>query len=265
MDLELKGKVALVTGGSKGIGKAIALELAREGADVAICARTREALEAAAKEIEQETGRRAVPIVADMTKTPDVERMVAEVVKAFGRVDILVNNAGQPGGLARGPLPNVTDEAMLADMDTKYMGYLRCARAVAPVMQRQGWGRIINIGGMSARQSGTYSTGARNIAVVHLSKTLADELGPSGITVNVVHPGVTRTPYLEERWAAQARQHNITPADAERRMAQQNAIRRIVDSREIACVVAFLASPKSGAITGEVIGASGGSSRAVTT
>ncbi len=265
MDLELKGKVALVTGGSKGIGRAIAFELAREGADVAICARGQETLEAAAKEIERETGRRVLPVVADVSKTAEVERMVAQVVQVLGRIDILVNNAGQPGGLATGPLAKVTDSAMLEDLNTKLMGYLRCARAVAPVMQRQGWGRIVNIGGMSARQSGTYSTGVRNIAIVHLSKALSDELGPSGITVNVVHPAATRTEWLDKRLADQARQQGTTVEEIERRMAQQNATRRIVDAREIAYLVAFLASPRSVAVTGEVIGATGGSSRAVTT
>ena len=154
MDLELAGKSALVTGGSIGIGKAIARELALEGADVAICARGRERLEGSALEIAEETGRRIVPIVADVSSTEQVETMVKKVVTALGSLDILVNNAGVPGGLALGPLETVTDEAMMEDLNTKFMGYLRCARAAAPHMQRNGWGRIVNIGGMSARRSG---------------------------------------------------------------------------------------------------------------
>jgi len=196
MDLELKDKVALVTGGSKGIGRLVAEELALEGVDVAICARTRETLEATATELANSTGRRIVPIVADTTDTPSVDAMVATVIETFGRLDILVNNAGQPGGLALGPLSTVTDEDMHADLNTKFLGYLRCARAAAPHMAKGGYGRIINVGGQSARMPGTYSTGARNIAIVHMSKTLADELGPSGINVNAVHPGATVTEYI---------------------------------------------------------------------
>ena len=264
MDLELGGKVALVTGGSKGIGKAVALELAREGADVAICARTRDVLEETARELAQETGRRIVPLVTDVRRADRVDALIEETVAALGKLDILVNNAGQPGGLVTGALKDVTDDAMLEDLNTKFMGYLRCARAAAPHMQRQGWGRIINIGGGSGRQSGVYS-GVRNIAIVHLSKSLSDELGPSGITVNVIHPGLTRTPYVGEMVAKRAKEQGSTVEEMERRMAQNSAIRRIVDASEIGYLVAFLASPKSGCITGEVIGASGGSSRAVFT
>ena len=264
MDLELSGKAALVTGGSRGIGRAIARVLALEGAEVAISARNREPLEAAAEELAAETGRRIVPIVADITRTDEVETMVKKAVSALGRLDVLVNNAGQAGGLAGNVLENVTDEAMLEDLNTKFVGYLRCARAAAPFMRRQGWGRIVNIGGLSARQGGSYSTGTRNIAVVHLSKTLADELGPAGITVNVVHPGGTRnTTFFDRSIADRARREGSTPEEIERQMSQGNAIHRMPEADEVAYVVAFLASPKAAAVTGEVISAGGGSSRAV--
>ncbi len=263
MDLELKGKVALVTGGSQGIGKAIARELAMEGADVAVCARTRQELEAAARELAQETGRRVLPVVADVADAQAVQRMVDITIEGLGRLDILVNNAGRPGGVATGPLEAVTDEAMHEDLNTKFMGCLRCARAVAPHMARQGWGRIINVAGQSARSSGSYGTGIRNIAMVHLSKTLSDELGPSGITVNVVHPGTARTPWVDQMLADRGRRHGITAEEMEARTAGGAAIRRIVESREVAYLVAFLASPKAACITGEAIAASGGASHAV--
>jgi len=265
MDLELDGKTALVTGGSSGIGKAIALGLASEGVDVAICGRTRETLDAAAKEIASATRRRIVPIVCDVAKQADVERMTGEVLAAFKRIDILVNNAGKPGGLATGPLEKVTDEAVLGDLNVKYMGYLRCARAVAPSMKQHKWGRMIHIGGHSARSSGTYSTGVRNIAVVHLSKALADELGPYGITSTVVHPGLTRTPFLDAMIEQRAKATGVSVSDMMTSMAKDNATRRIVDASEIAHVVAFLASLKSIAITGDVIAATGGAGRAVFT
>jgi len=243
MDLGLTGKVAIVTGGSRGIGRAIARELAREGSDVAICARQRQALDEAAKALSQETGRRIIPIVADTMSSESVAQLVKSTVAALGRVDVLVNNASTPGGMVRGPLADADDKTLLEDIDTKVVGYLRCAKAVAPHMRQRKWGRIINIGGLSGRRSGNIS-GLRNAAVVHLTKTLADELGAHGITVNLVHPGATRT----ER----------TDAETERRAAS-NAIQRIVDASEIAQVVAFLASVKAANVTGVAIDASGGS------
>jgi NAD(P)-dependent dehydrogenase (short-subunit alcohol dehydrogenase family) len=262
MDLELAGKVAIVTGGSRGVGKAIALELAREGVDVVICGRSRDTLEAAAAEVTRETGRRTVPVPTDTTNRASVEQMVKETVAALGKVDILVNNAATPGGLVQGSLAEANEESLLEDINTKVVGYFRCAKAVAPHMQNQGWGRIINIGGLSGRRSGNIS-GLRNAAIVHLTKTLSDQLGPSGITVNLVHPGTTRTERSGPMYAERARQQGVPVEEIERRIAQENAIRRIVDAKEIGYVVAFLASTKSTAITGEIIAAGGGTMRAV--
>ena len=243
MDLGLTGRVAIVTGGSRGIGRAIAQVLASEGVDVAICARQRQALDEAAKALTQETGRRVIPIVADTMSSESVAHLVDATLAAFGRVDVLVNNASTPGGMVRGPLAEADDKTLLEDIDTKVVGYMRCAKAVAPHMRQRRWGRVINIGGLSGRRFGNIS-GPRNAAIVHLTKTLADELGAHGITVNLVHPGATRT----ER----------TDAETERRAAS-NAIRRIVDAREIAQVVTFLASTKAANVTGVAIDASGGS------
>jgi NAD(P)-dependent dehydrogenase (short-subunit alcohol dehydrogenase family) len=243
MDLELTGRVAIVTGASRGVGKAIAKELALEGADVAICARSREALDSTAKELATTTGRRVIAIVADTTSSESVRQLVETTRAQLGRIDILVNNAATPGGVVRGSLADADEKALLEDIDTKVVGYMRCAKAVAPHMQERGWGRIINIGGLSGRRSGNIS-GLRNAAIVHLTKTLADQLGRQGITVNLVHPGPTRTERTDE--------------DTERR-AKSNAIGRIVDGREIGLVVAFLASTKAAAVTGVAIDASGGS------
>ena len=242
MDLELTGKRAIVTGGSVGIGKATARELAAEGVDVVICARRQDILEATAHELESETGRRIVPIVADTTSAESVNAMVQRAAEHLGGIDILVNNAAAPGGLVLGPLPESEDTDLLSDINTKVVGYFRCAKAVAPHMQSQGWGRIINIGGLAARNAGTYS-GLRNAALVHLTKTLSNHLGPDGINVNLVHPGATVTERTSEEAA---------------RAPQSNDIRRIVDATEIGYVVTFLASPKSTAIAGEVVAAGGG-------
>jgi NAD(P)-dependent dehydrogenase (short-subunit alcohol dehydrogenase family) len=243
MDLELAGKVAIVTGGSRGVGKAIALELAREGVDVVICGRSRDTLEASAKDVAGATGRRIVAVPADTTNREAVEQMVKETVASLGRVDILVNNASTPGGLVQGPLAEASDQLLMEDVNTKVIGYFRCAKAVEPHMRQQHWGRIINI--------------------AHLTKTLSDQLGPQGITVNLVHPGTTRTERTGPTYAERARREGVPVEEIERRAAQNIAIRRIVDAKEIGYVVCFLASPKATAITGEVIAAGGGSQRAV--
>ena len=264
MDLELNGKVAIVTGGSRGIGKAVARQLALEGVDVAIVARNREALRDTAAELAGETGRRVVPIVADTASDDAVKGMVRQVVETLGGVDILVNCAAQPGGQAPPPkLAEITDELFWSDVNVKVMGYLRCAREVAPIMIQRGWGRIISISGLAARSTGSPIGSMRNVAVVALTKNLADELGPHGINVTVVHPGTTRTEKTPGVVAGQAQSLGISESEVERRLASANAIRHVVDAREIAYVVAFLASPKSIAINGDVIAAGGGVGRAI--
>ena len=265
MDLELENKIAIVTGASRGIGKAIARELAVCGCDVVVCARNPEDLELTARELGEETGRQVVPITADTTSTPQVESMVAQAAQQFGRIDILVNNAAAPGGIARGPLETISDDDVLDDLNTKVVGYLRCARAVAPHMIQNGWGRIINIGGLSARTSSgsNVSAGVRNSGLVNLTKYLAQELGPSGITVNLIHPGATRTERSAPAYEAQAQREGITVEEVEARVAANNATKRIVDASELAYVVAFFASPRSIAISGEAIAAGGGAGTAV--
>ena len=264
MDLELEGKTAIVTGGSRGIGKAIARELAREGVDVAIAARSMEALEACARELADETGRRIVPLQADTGNGESVTRMVAQAAQTLGRIDILVNNAARPGGQAAPPtLEQITDEMFWEDVNVKVLGYLRCAQAVAPHMKAQGWGRIVNISGMAARSTGATIGSIRNVSVAAMCKNLADELGPHGINVTVVHPGLTRTEATQGVVAARAESEGVAPEEIEARMAGGNSVRRVIDAREIAYVVAFLASPKAIAITGDAIAAGGGTGNAI--
>lgn len=270
MDLGLKGKSAIITGGSLGIGKAIAREFAREGVNVAIVARNKEKLDATAKELSAETGGRVIGLTADVTSKEQVEAMVAEAAKQFGALHILVNSGSSPGGStnAVGPIETVVDEDLLLDFNTKYVGALRCARAIIPHLKKQGWGRIINISGTNARNAGNLSGGARNASMVHMAKTLAVQLGRYGITVNCVHPGTTRTERTAGLLAKQASEQNITPAEVEKRTfapdaPRGNAICRMVDASEIAFVTAFLASDKSWAISGELVVATGGAGRSV--
>lgn len=270
MDLGLEGKRAIVTGGSLGIGKAIARELAREGADVVIVARTKDTLEAAARELAAETGRRVIPLAADVTSRAQVDAMVAQAAAQLGGLHILVNSGSAPGGsaTATGPIETIVDEDLLEDFNVKYVGALRCARAAIPYLKQQGWGRIINISGMNARNAGNLSGGARNTSLVHLSKTLAVQLGRFGITVNCVHPGITRTERTPRLLAARAKELGVDAAEVEKGdfapdSPRGNAICRMVDAAEIAYVTAFLASDKAWAISGELIVATGGAGRSV--
>ena len=249
MDLELDGKRAIVTGGSRGIGKAIVRRLALEGADVGIAARDPERIRDAADELSALTGRRVVGFSCDTGDDASVRAMVASLSGTLGGVDILVNAAAMPGGVVAPPkLAELTTDALWDEVNTKVMGYLRCAREVAPLMASAGWGRIINVSGLAARQSGSILGSIRNVSVAAMTKNLADELGAHGINVTVVHPGATRT----ER-----------TTDAALAYAAGNAIGRIVDADEVADVVAFLASPKSVAITGDAIACGGGTRGAI--
>ena len=263
MDLELSGKTAIITGGSRGIGKAIAREFGREGVDVALVSRGREALEQTAAELGQETGAKYVVITADTSDDGSVRDMVQEAARELGHLDILVNGAAKVGGGPAPRLAEITEESFWDDMNTKVLGYLRCAREVAPYMAGRGWGRIINLSGMAARQSGTIIGSMRNVSVAAMTKNLADELGPLGINVSVVHPGLTRTERTAAMVEAQMQAQGISAAEAEKNMASNISIGRMVDAEEIAYVVTFLASPKSVAITGDAIATSGGNGRAI--
>src|SRR4051812_43340099 len=248
MDLGLAGRRAIVTGGSRGIGLAVARVLASEGARVALVARGAAALEEAASALSAvaaaaDTGGnatrgqrdpRVIAVPADTGSDESVAALVARVVDEFGGVDILVNAAAAPnrGGFG--------EETLEDEINVKVRGYLRCARAVAPFMAAGGWGRIVNVSGLAARQTGSLVGSVRNVAVAAMTKNLADELGPSGINVTVVHPGPTVT-------------ERVPPAGPE-----AVSIGRLVTAAEVADVIAFLCSPRSVAINGDAIAAGGG-------
>lgn len=264
MDLQLAGKTALVTGGSRGIGKAIALVLAAEGVDVAIAARDPVGLASAAKEVADQTGRRVLHEVVDTGLTASVDAMVDRVKDQFGHIDVLVNSAARPGGAPpKSGIEYLPDEAFTEQMNIKVLGYLRCARAVTPLMKGRGWGRIINISGLAARNTGNPIGSMRNVAVAALSKNLADELGPFGINVTCVHPGLTWTEGVAEMLLSQAAARGESVAKARERFADLAAVRRIIAPVDVANVVAFLASPLSIAITGDSIATGGGYGSAI--
>mgnify|MGYP006341987411 FL=1 len=245
MNLELEGKRAFVSGGSRGIGKVIARQLAAEGADVVISARGREALEATAAELAAETGRRIVAVVGDTSQEASVNAMVEKAIEALGGIDILINCAALPGGLSTASqLSEIVDAEALEDINIKVIGYLRTARALAPHMVANGWGRIVNVGGLSIYLTGRPVATLRNVGVAAITKNVAAEPGPQGIDVTAVHPGMTQT--------------DVTDAATEALAATTTSLGRMVTAEEVANVVTFLASPLSAAINGDAIPVGGG-------
>ena len=259
MDLRLQGKTALVTGGSKGIGKCTVMNLAEEGCDVAILARDMTAAEALATEVARATNRRIIAVKADTSDETQVKAAVGHVMAAFGRIDILINCAAAAAGQSKPPsLLEIKNEDFWGEMNVKVMGYLRVIQAVAPQMKANGWGRIINVSGLAARNTGSIIGTVRNVSVAALNKNVADELAGTGITVVCVHPGMTvteKTPGLIDR---QAKANNISPAEMEKRMDSRNTNRKVVHMQEVADLLTFIASPRSVAVNGDVIAAGGG-------
>jgi NAD(P)-dependent dehydrogenase (short-subunit alcohol dehydrogenase family) len=258
MDLELTGKRAIVTGGSRGIGLAVARALAAEGADVALVARDKSALETARESVAAQSGRTVLAVRADTGDDQSVRDMAAEVMAGLCGVDILVNAAARPNTGAAVGLDAFSEAEFGEQVNVKVLGYLRCIRAVVPHMRAAGWGRIINISGLAARNTGSLTGTVRNVAVAALTKNLADELGRDGINVTVVHPGMTVTERMPGLYAARAASDGVGEAEVERRMAAGVSIGRLVTAEEVASVVTFRASPKSVAINGDTITAGGG-------
>ncbi|MGE0879948.1 MAG: SDR family NAD(P)-dependent oxidoreductase [Acidimicrobiia bacterium] len=260
MDLELAGRRAVVTGASRGLGLEIARQLLLEGVRVVGGARTEQTLREAADRLLRETGAEMTPLVVDTGSDESVRNFIAGAREKLGGIDILVNNAANPAhSSGSGRLADVTESQFFDEMNVKVMGYLRCAREVAPVMSAQGWGRIINISGLGARLSGRSAIHSiRNIGVTALTKNLADELGPQGVNVTVVYPGVTRTEATDGIIAATADRLHVGADEAERRMGSRNSLGRIIGADEVAWVVTFLASPKSVSINGDAVACGGG-------
>ena len=259
MDLHLAGRRALVTGGSGGIGKAIASALLQEGCDVAVLARGADRLDATVDELSGRGPGKLEAVVGDTANDDSVLAALNQVVTVLGGVDILVNCAAAPGGSQ--PINTVAElsSARFASaMNDKVFGYARCAQACAPYFTAQRWGRIINVAGQAARTTGSPLTSMRNAAVIALTKTVADELGSHGILAFVVNPGVTRTERIAEVILDRAHHAGIEPKEIEARMAHRSALGRLVTPEEVADVVTFLASERSSAMHGDVVGAGGG-------
>ncbi len=256
MEFGLKDRAVLVTGGNRGIGLAIALGFAEHGADVAICAREEAVLQTARAAI-AERGVRTAAIVADLFTAEGCTRAVARAAEAFGRLDVLVSNASTN---VSGRLETLGDDALMERLMGKTLASMRCARAALPHLRKSGRGRIICIGGTSARapERASLPGGLGNAALANFVKHFSIDAAPDGITVNVVHPFLTRTERHPDRVAAVARERGLTLEAAEQAIAAGIPIGRVVEPGDIAPLVVFLASVQAGAITGQAIAVDGG-------
>ncbi|MBI5030354.1 MAG: SDR family oxidoreductase [Chloroflexi bacterium] len=260
MDLGLKGKVALVAGASKGLGKAVALGLAREGAHIAIISRDQNRIEAAAKDIRDTTGAQVLAIVADVTRAEDIQRSVDETVKRFSTLHILVTNAGGPPPAA---FMSLTEEQWQSAINQTLMSAVRLSRAAIPFMQKQKWGRILHLSSYSVKhpiENLMLSNSIRS-AVVGLSKTQAMELSKDGILVNSILPGWTMTERVDQIMNDRAARNNASVRDETAKIEKEIPMGRMGTPEEFANVVVFLASECASYVNGVALAIDGGATR----
>jgi len=259
MNTGLQGKVALVTGGSRGIGKAIAHHLAAEGVRVAICSRDDRLLKQAADELKVATRADIIAVKANIAKMNDIHRFVETAMKKFNRIDILVNNAG---GAHIGGIFQTSDEQWEYHLQLKLLGYIRMAREVIPKMKLSGGGKIINIVGMAAREpNALYMVpGVTNSALLNFTKSLSKELESDHIQVNAINPSTTETPLTEQTIASLAQIFQKTPDDIRQELTSSSPRGRFATPDDIAGIAVFLASDAAGYLNGISLNADAGRS-----
>ncbi len=251
LDLQLKGKVALVTGGSDGLGRATAARLATEGAKVVACARREDHLLQTVEQLRQETGGEIIPVAMDVTSAEDCERAVNAAISQFGQLDILINNAGTS---AAGGFESVTDEDWMADIELKVMGAVRMCRLSIPHMRSAGGGSIINatIGGAKAPVAKALPTTVTRAAGINLTKSLANEYAADNIRVNTICIGLIKSAQWERRAGAQPMDEFYA------QMAERIPLKRVGEAEDYADLVAYLCSKSGSYITGTSINLDGG-------
>ncbi len=262
MDLQLAGKVALVTGASKGIGRAVAEELAREGASVVITARTEQQLEDTAREITAMTKQDILAVAGDMSKSDDVERAVKAALGKFGRIDILITCAGSsPGGL----LEDLTEEQWMSSLNLKFMGYVRSVRAVIPHMRERGEGAIVLVVGNDGLKPSYWemTAGVANAADINFASSVAEQYGRYGVRINTVNPGPVNTDRWDGLEKAFARDKKVDQAKAHELAISSIPFHRICEPQEVASLVVFLASPRAAFINGAHIPIDGAQRKAL--
>lgn len=262
MDLGLTGRVAIVTGGSRGIGRAVAERLCREGAHVAFCARDQASLAEAEQALRALGGGKTLAVEADLTQAGAAERVVEAAAAAWGRIDILVNNAGAARGK---PFDEMTEEFWQENLQLKLFGYLRMARLVLPHLRKNGWGRIVNVAGMAGLQPSALAmpVGLNNAGILNVMKALADAEAPNNILVTTVCPGPIRTGRQTTLLQDAARSKGVTVEAAEREATAAIPLKRMGRPEEVADLVAFLASERASYTTGSFVLADGGLYRAM--
>ena len=261
MNIDLSGKSALVTGGSRGIGRAIALLLAEHGADVAICGRTLESLQQTASDI-QDKGVSCLPYQADVSQLAAVEQMVKTTATKMDGIDILINNAVTSSSA---PFDQLTDKEFDYHINVKLMAYIRIARLVLPFMQNKGWGRIVNVGGMTARIVAPLrmTNGVVNAGVANFTKQFSGYAAPAGVTVNCIHPGYTATERVQQIFEREAVEDGIEVEEVVKRRTADIPLGKLIQPQDIASAALFFCSPLSTMITGQCIAVDGGSGNAV--
>ncbi len=262
MDLGLANKSALVLAASKGLGKACALALAREGASIAIGARDQAQLDLTARRIREETGARVLAISVDVTQPAQIEAIFAAATREFGRVDILVNNAGGP---PFAPFEQFDDEQWHKALELNLMSAVRFTRLVLPAMKEAGWGRIVNIVSLGVKSvlPGSVLSTAGRLGIVGMSKLLSDEVASHGITVNSVASGIILTDRVRQTSLKQRMDQGMTEAAAIEDLGRTIPARRLGRPEELAALVAFLASQQAAYITGTTIPVDGGIVRSI--
>lgn len=260
MDLGLKNKAALVTAASKGLGRAVAEELAREGARVAICSRNETLIRQVADEISTETGSEVFGLRADVSKTEEVDSLVAETVDRLGTINVLVTNAGGP---PPGTFETLENSAWTDAFHLNLLSVVNLCRATIPYMKENGWGRIINVTSTAVKEpvEGLLLSNSLRPGVVGLAKTLSQELGPENILINNVCPGFTMTGRLDQLAEALADKNSTSKEAIFQNWESTIPLRRIGKTKEFAALVAFLASERASYITGTTIPIDGGAVR----
>ena len=262
MNTGLEGKIAMVSGASRGIGKAVALALAAEGASLSLAARSENVLEHLAVEVEKQHGVPCLACGADLSEGEAITRWVARTTERFGGVDILVNNAGAVQG---GPFLDMPDEAWLDSWRLKLFGYIRVARAVFPHLVRRGGGRIVNVIGVAGVQPmpNYMIGGAANAALLNFTKALANEGAPQGILVNGVNPGPIATERWENMITKWGEAKGVSPTQVETELLAEVPLKRAGTPDEVANAVVFLASPLASYITGVTLAVDDGMTRTI--
>lgn len=257
MNLGLKNKVALVAASSKGLGKAVAWQLAREGAKLVICARDKKILEKAADEIFLETGVSVFPLSVDLMEADQIEWLMEETLDLFGKVDILITNAGGP---PPGDFQDLGESEWQNAVQLTMLSAVRLTRAVLPSMQKQNWGRIVHITSVSVKQPvpGLHLSNVIRPSLIGFTKTLAQEMAQHNILINAVCPGYYMTDRVKQLLSDKAKKTKTKLEDLQQSITDQIPLGRIGRPEELAALVAFLASERASYITGTTIQADGG-------